>query len=96
MNFKFNKSMGGKCVLIIGVGRCSDLGGRHFFKQQKSDFLLPLVDTNEEHLQYYNTAMKFIICKQWVKLGGGGRLVPLPPGSYAYANIKTCFCVEQT
>ena len=29
------------CMAGIGVGRCSDLGGRHFF------FLL-LVDTNEE------------------------------------------------
>ena len=25
--------------IYIGVGRCSDLGGRHFFKQQKCDFL---------------------------------------------------------
>ena len=30
----------------MGVGRCSDLGGRHFIKQQKCDFLLLLMDTN--------------------------------------------------
>ena len=58
-------------VIIHGrIGRCSDLGGATFFKQQKCDFLLLLVDTNEEHLQYCNTAMKFTMY-QWEKLGGG-------------------------
>ena len=46
-------------TVSIGVGRCSDLGGRHFFKQQKCDFL-------EEQclhaiIMVYNTAMKFVM-----------------------------------
>ena len=48
---------------IIGVGRNSDLGGggATFFYQQKCDFLLLLVDINEDQdLQYCSTAMKFI------------------------------------
>ena len=32
----------------IGVGRCSDLGGRHFFYQQKCDFL----EEQNAYMQY--------------------------------------------
>ena len=63
----------------MGVGRCSNLGGRHFFKQQKCDFLILLVDTNEE--QHCNTAMKFTIINSGKSWGGG---VSRPPASYAY------------
>ena len=59
----------------IGVGRCSDLGGGDIFKY---DFLLLLVDTNEEQcLKYYNTEWSSL-CKQWVKLGGDAPPPPLP------------------
>ena len=34
----------------IGIGRCSDLGGDIFFKQQKCDLLLLLADTNENNV----------------------------------------------
>ena len=37
------------------------LRGSLFFKQQKCDFLLLLVDTHEEqHLQYCNTAVHYV------------------------------------
>ena len=52
--------------LNIGVGRCSDLGGRHFFKQQNCDFL------EEQCLHAIpSTILQWSsLCKQWVKLGG--------------------------
>ena len=56
---------------VIDVGRCSDLGGDIFFKQQKYDFL-------EKHaMPTCSTAMKFIM--QTVGKVGGASRPPCPP-----------------
>ena len=49
----------GGCLHYIGVGRCFDLGGGgDIFFNNRNVIFFPV---SEQCLQYYNTAMKFIM-----------------------------------
>ena len=66
---------------IIGVGRCSDLGGGGgdiFFKQQKCNYNTTILCT-----------MKFIMQTVGKVGGGGGESPPLPTPMYMYTSTRT-------